>query len=192
MTAIRGAGGWAISLALVLLSACASSPDARVAGAVAPTREGLVPSISPDRAFRGEGGAVTVSALEPRVFVLANRVRAAVGKPELTIRADLIDLARMHALDMANRGYFAHRSPEGEGPGDRADRRRVAYTCLGENLARVRHSRDPAALSVTGWLKSATHRRILLDERGVGYRFTGVGAARSADGTLYIAQVFVR
>jgi uncharacterized protein YkwD len=159
---------------------------------VAPPRQGVVPSARADSAGRGDGAATVVADIEPRVFVLANQLRDYAGVPELELRLDLIDLARSHALDMANRGYFSHYSPEGDGPGDRADHRGVPYECLGENLARVRNSSDPATLSLTGWLRSPSHRRILLDEREVGYLYTGIGVAQAPDGTLYVAQVFVR
>jgi len=174
----------------LFLSACAATggrPEAHVAGVSASVPHG--PAVA---AFEYPGGATIAESLEPRVFELANRVRELCGLDPLEPRVDLIDLARVHALDMANRGYFSHHSPDGEGPGERARRHEVSFYSLGENLARIRNSDRPAPLAIRGWLESAAHRRILLDERGTGYRRTGVGAARAADGTIYIAQVFTR
>jgi uncharacterized protein YkwD len=75
--------------------------------------------------------------------------------------------------------YFAHRSRTGERPS-----RRIARTgwmhgrgCwhVGENLAwgTLRKAR-PAAI-VAAWLRSPSHRRIMLDAR---YRVVGIGVAR--------------
>ena len=144
------------------------------------------------------GCAATESArvepgVETRTFAAANGVRREAGLPELRMRSDLVDVARKHALDMARRGYMAHVSPEGKSPGDRAHEGGVAYAAFAENLARVRHSDDPGDLAVAGWLTSPTHRRNLLaDERGTGYVYTGIGVARAPDGTVSIAQVFLK
>jgi uncharacterized protein YkwD len=93
---------------------------------------------------------------------------------------------------MANRGYFSHYTPEGLGPGDRARRGGVRYGAFAENLARVRNGRAPADLAIRAWLKSPGHRRNLLDEGRVGYRYTGVGVAVAPDGTVLLSQVFLR
>jgi uncharacterized protein YkwD len=108
------------------------------------------------------------------------------------MRMDLMDVARAHAVDMARRGFFSHYAPEGTGPGDRARHFGIRYTALAENLARVRNSGDPAALAVAGWIESPGHRRNLLDEGAVGYRFTGIGVAQGEDGAIYLAQVFLK
>ncbi|MHC4472142.1 MAG: CAP domain-containing protein [Planctomycetota bacterium] len=136
--------------------------------------------------------AVADATLESRVYVLANRIRETAGLEALDLRLDLMEAARRHALDMASRGYFAHVSPEGDGPGERADRQGTRFVAFAENLARVRNSNHPATLALREWLKSPGHRRNLLDESERGYRYTGVGAARASDGTVLIAQVFLR
>jgi uncharacterized protein YkwD len=138
------------------------------------------------------GGVKVDPGVETRTLAAANGVRREAGLPELRMRRDLVEVARRHALDMARRGYMAHVSPEGKNPGDRAHEAGVAYKAIAENLARVRHSDDPGDLAVTGWLTSPTHRRNLLDERGTGYVYTGIGVARAPDGTVNIAQVFLK
>jgi uncharacterized protein YkwD len=139
----------------------------------------------------GDGPRVEPS-LESRTLTAANGARRQAGLPALAVRKDLVAVARKHALDMAERGYFSHYTPEGESPGARARDAGVAYAAYAENLARVKRSDRPDLLAVDGWLKSPTHRRNLLDERGTGYRYTGIGVARAPDGTVHIAQVFLR
>jgi uncharacterized protein YkwD len=177
-----------VVLGFLLAVACASTPEARVAG---------VDSLSGHAAFVAEPAPPEVRArsrlredLEARVLTLANRIREIRGAPVLTPRYDLREVARGHARDMADRAYFSHTSPEGNGPGERA--RHLRFVALGENLARVRNAEDPAFLAVRGWLGSPSHRRVLLDERGVNYEYTGIGAAVAPDGTVYVAQVFLK
>jgi len=181
----------------LLVPACASAgrpaqTEVADAGRIDAVRDagGLLVPVRPD--VLPDDRACLVPSLESRAYVRANRARAERGLPRLDMRLDLIELARMHALDMAERDYFSHDSPEGVGPGDRARREGVSFRVFAENLARVRYARDPAALAVKGWLASPGHRRNLLDERGHGYRYTGVGAARAPDGTVLISQVFLR
>ncbi len=141
---------------------------------------------------RAPGAPRVESRLETRTFALANGARRQAGLPDLEMRLDLVDVARDHAADMARRGYFSHYTPEGAGPGDRAVRAGVEFEAYAENLARVRNAVTPGEAAVDGWLRSPGHRRNLLDERGTGYRYTGIGAVRSSDGSVHIAQVFLR
>jgi len=175
-------------LVILLAVACASTPEARVAG---------VDSLPKRAAFIAEPAPPEVRArshlredLEARVLDLANRIREIRGAPVLTPRRDLRSVARGHARDMADRAYFSHTSPEGNGPGERA--RHISFRALGENLARVRNAEDPVFLAIRGWLRSPSHRRVLLDERGVDYIYTGIGVAVAPDGTVYLAQVFLK
>lgn len=190
---------WALALAPVLLAACAGTPgtrpEARVRGATS-----LMPAASaaaPDRTRPAEPtpaprGSRIDPEVEARMFVLANRARGRHGLGDLELRGDLIDIARRHALDMAERSYFSHYTPEGVGPGDRARAGGVRYGAFAENLARIRHAMEPAGLAVDAWLKSPGHRRNLLDEGRIGYRYTGVGVAVAPDGTVLLSQVFLR
>lgn len=130
--------------------------------------------------------------IESRAFLQANIARDRCGLDGLEIRLDLMDVARVHAVDMARRSYFAHYSPEGMGPGERARSHGIPFHAYAENLARVKYSADPAGLAVIGWIESPGHRRNLLDEGRVGYRYTGIGVAQGEDGAVYLAQVFLK
>ena len=198
-TTIRG-GAVATAALLRLGRASTRGPETRVEGATTVSTAGhrfatpaapVMEAVPPAPRTAPDEPVVDVQ-LEAEVFVFANRVRAEHGESRLTMRGDLIEIARRHALDMAKRGYFSHSSPEGAGPGERARAGAARFGAFAENLARVRRSAEPAELAITGWLESPGHRRNLLDEKGVGYRFTGVGVAIAPDGSVLLAQVFLR
>lgn len=187
---------FALVLVPVLLAACASAsgarPETRVRGAASLVPEAGPADATPAEPARTRHGSRIDPELEALLFVLANRARTGRGLGSLELRGDLIGIARRHALDMAGRGYFSHYTPEGAGPGDRARAGGVRYGAFAENLARVRHAVEPAGLAVDAWLESPGHRRNLLDEGRIGYRYTGVGVAIAPDGTVLLSQVFLR
>src|SRR5690606_11328115 len=77
--------------------------------------------------------------------------------------------ARGHSQDMANRGYFDHKTPEGVGPMQRAQNAGYGGGFVGENIA-AGH-RTPAEV-VQGWMDSPGHCVNMMEPR---YRFLGVG-----------------
>jgi uncharacterized protein YkwD len=112
-----------------------------------------------------------------------NAARGDAGRAPVRTRRSLADAARGHSRDMVERRYFAHDSPEGEGPADRA--RRAGYTRhadswrIGEVLAWSRGETLTAAAVVDLWLGSPPHRRVLLSRR-----YRDVGAAPVAGAPL--------
>jgi uncharacterized protein YkwD len=103
-----------------------------------------------------------------------NAARADAGRAPLRGRPALDDAAGGHSRDMVARRYFAHESPEGEGPADRARRagylRHAVGWRIGEVLAWSRGETLTAAAVVELWLGSPPHRRVLLSRR---YRHIG-------------------
>ncbi len=63
---------------------------------------------------------------EAELFARVNRVRAEHQLIPLKASAQLAQVARAHAEDMARRGYLAHENPEGLNPLQRATRAGVA------------------------------------------------------------------
>jgi uncharacterized protein YkwD len=110
-----------------------------------------------------------------------NAARADAGRAPLQSRTALAHAAEGHSDDMVGRRYFAHESPEGEGPADRARRagymRQADSWRIGEVLAWSRGERLTAAGAVELWLGSPPHRRILLSRR---YRDVGAGPVGGA------------
>jgi uncharacterized protein YkwD len=126
---------------------------------------------------------------EMRVFELINRERRRKGLGELSLDAQLSRLARVYSQKMARENFFSHYDDEGNTVETRARRMRIKnYSKIGENLFSCESNANPPALAVRGWMKSPTHRQNILDG---AYTETGIGIAESADGEIYITQVFV-
>lgn len=102
-----------------------------------------------------------------------NRFRAQNGLKPVTLNKRLNKAAQSHADDMAVRDYFAHNSPEGRHPGNRANDFGYDYQIVLENLAMGYGAPEKV---VEGW-KSSTqgHREAMIDPRvnevGIGYRY---------------------
>jgi hypothetical protein len=80
--------------------------------------------------------------------------------------------AQAKAEDMAARGYFSHKGPDGEEPWVWIDRAGYEYVYAGENLAvRFNDSRDV----VDAWMASPTHRANIVK---ANYQEIGVGLAQ--------------
>jgi uncharacterized protein YkwD len=72
---------------------------------------------------------------EKEMFDLVNKERRANGFKELVWNDQLRDVGRAHCLDMFERNYFSHYTPEGKSPFDRMDEAGIKYKAAGENLA---------------------------------------------------------
>lgn len=115
---------------------------------------------------------------------LTNVERAQHGCPELRVDDRLVAAAQGHSEDMAERDYFSHTSPEGEGPGERA--RDADYPWWsGENIARGQRTAEAV---VDAWMNSEGHRANILNCQSVAI---GMGVADSSRG-LYWTQLFGR
>jgi len=156
---------------------------------------------------------VQVSSLEKRILEQVNAERQKAGLKPLLADPKLVEIARSHSKDMANRHYMAHVNPDGLAPTDRA--RTAGYVCretagrytysgIAENIYQNNLYRRAittgaqtvyewntenmiATTSVTGWMQSSGHRANIL---GSHYAKTGVGVAVSSDQKVYITQDF--
>jgi uncharacterized protein YkwD len=146
------------------------------APAPAPTRPTSRPPVSrpaPAPAPTGSTTAAGATAIEAEVTRLTNAERAKAGCGALRIDARLTAAARGHSADMVDRDYFSHTSPDGRGPGDRAEA--AGYPrWSGENIAA---GYSTAAAVVQGWMNSEGHRANILNcsstATGVGYDARG-------------------
>ena len=148
-----------------------------------------VPAVADVRVERASAAAV-----QQRVLELVNDARARGRRcgneyfpaaSALKISAQLRDAAGAHARDMATRGYFDHRSPDGKAPKDRVLGTGYKPRLSGENIAFGPESAEEA---VAGWLASAGHCANIMDGR---FRDTGIAVATGRKkGHHYWVQTF--
>jgi uncharacterized protein YkwD/uncharacterized membrane protein required for colicin V production len=111
---------------------------------------------------------------EDRMVELVNEERRKVGLRLLVRDATIDGVARAYAIEMLQRGYFSHETPEGLSPFDRMHAGGVEFQVAGENLALA----PTVALAHQGLMDSPGHKaNILRPEFGR----VGIGAA-VADG----------
>lgn len=121
---------------------------------------------------------------EAAVIESVNSHRSSLGLPPLALDERIRALAREHSESMAS----------GKIPLDHSGfETRIAtlgrpYRRAAENAASNRGFTDPAAAAVSRWISSSEHRRNIEGD----FDLTGVGVARSANGTCYFTQIFLK
>ena len=95
----------------------------------------------------------------------------------LTVRSDLVAMARRHSQRMASSGSIYHNGNlANEAPGD--------WQSLGENVGM-----GPSCSDIhNAFMNSASHRKNIVDPK---FNFVGVGVVTASDGTLYVTEVFM-
>ncbi|MBW3587821.1 MAG: CAP domain-containing protein [Actinobacteria bacterium] len=121
----------------------------------------------------GSGAAWAQSSHES-CFV--SKINAARSTP-LTVRSDLVAIARRHSQRMASSGTIFHNGNlANEAPSD--------WQSLGENVGM-----GPSCSDIhTAFMNSPSHRKNILDPK---FNFVGVGVVTASDGTLYVTEVFM-
>ena len=141
----------------------------------------------------GEGDAPNeqVRAYERAIHEQVNEIREERELDALGFDEGLASVAREHSVDMAERDYFSHESPEGERPHDRLDEFFPGYCRgIGENIASVGllPGDDAGAVAdrvVAGWMASEGHRENLLREE---FDEQGIGVAVAEDDRVLVTQ----
>jgi hypothetical protein len=122
------------------------------------------------------------AAWEEEVLDLVNQQRAAGatcgGVPHgpvgpLTMEPRQRCAARLHSLDMIERAYFDHDSPDGVGFCERISELGYGWSAIAENIT----TSSTPALAVSGWMTSTGHCQNImngmLEDTGVGYAAGG-------------------
>ena len=131
-----------------------------------------------------------LDSAENEIFQLINRQRSRSRLEILNWDDDLADLARDYSQEMADENFFSHRDRRGRDVADRAERSGIRrWTKIGENLFFCDGFRNFSNLAVSGWLKSASHRKNML---APDWTKTGIGVAQDRNGRIYITQIFIR
>jgi len=140
---------------------------------------------------------------EMEVHRLINLEREKHGLKTLEYDEELASVAKLHSIDMANDEYFAHETPEGLSPTDRADEAdyvcryqigNIIYSGIGENLHMVKGSsvsflstpESIAELAVSGWMDSPGHKKNILTST---FSKEGIGVSISTF-TIHVTQDF--
>jgi uncharacterized protein YkwD len=133
--------------------------------------------------------AMTASSLERHAFELINAERAKNGEAPLVWDAELCRMAELHSQHMAEQNFFGHVGPDGMNMEHRARSMGLdGWRVLGENIAYNRGFDDPAAFAVQRWMNSDGHRANILNAK---FNRSGVGVVRTAEGRVYLTQVFL-
>ena len=140
-----------------------------------------------------------LAAFERLVLSEVNRVREAAGARPITPDDRLAAIARAHSQDMLDRGFVAHRTPDGRAPGERALRAGYAFREFGENIfsgalydtvTRTQRGdqeralylwyapEELAQLVAEMWMESPSHRENMLAPR---YDYGGIGVVIGPD-----------
>ncbi|WP_245575571.1 S-layer homology domain-containing protein [Alkalicoccus chagannorensis] len=119
---------------------------------------------------------------EKLMFTLLNATRVQQGLDPLAHHERAADAARAHSQDMADRGYFNHRSPEGLNATDRMREAGISFRSRGENISRGHAS---AVFSQQSLFNSDGHRRAMLHP---DFDLVGVGVAKADDNHPYYTQ----
>ena len=117
------------------------------------------------------GASCGIPALPAELLERVNAARAAGRRcgaramgPAAPLKwdASLYSAASSHSSDMARRGYFAHRSPDGRDVSQRASASGYGWRSVGENIA---GGDATVAAVMQGWLASPDHCANIMEPR---------------------------
>jgi uncharacterized protein YkwD len=121
--------------------------------------------------------------LEAAMVVMLNKERISKGIRPLEVDSALIAVARQHSIDMFQRGYFGHITPDGNGPFDRLLQAHIDFLIAGENIALG----PTLILAHEGLMNSPGHRANILDPQ---YGRIGIGIVDGGKYGIMITQLF--
>lgn len=134
------------------------------------------------------GSDAFLASVLPGVLIsLTNDDRSANGEGELTENDLLTKAAQMKADDMAEKGYFAHVTPDGKQPWYWVQQAGYSYEYAGENLA---VNFDDSKDVEEAWMNSPTHRANIVKPV---YTEIGIATARGTykgEEATFVVQFF--
>jgi len=127
--------------------------------------------------------AIAGGGMEAEILRLVNEYRAKKNLPALQTNPTIAAAARKHSKDMAARRVgFGH-----GGFDNRIDKLLHGIKGAYAGAENVAYGSRSAEAVVKLWINSKGHRKNILGK----YNLTGIGIARSKDGTLYFTQIFI-
>ena len=146
-------------------------------------------SVVENEVYTFKADSVSISELEYLLFILINQKRIENRLQPLIWNEQATQIARLHSRNMADYDFFGHEGLDGRKVDGRANlfglRR---WQIIGENIAYNRGYRKPLERVVESWMRSAGHRRNLLNRR---WKESGIGIAIKSNRTYYFTQVFL-
>ncbi len=131
--------------------------------------------------------AFSSAITEENIILLTNHTREEFNLTKLKFSSPLAQAAQAKANDMAEKGYFAHTSPDGRLPWDFMKAEGYEYIMAGENLA----VNFLEAESVeNAWMNSPTHKANIINKN---YEEIGIGIAQGNYGnrqSIFVVQMF--
>jgi uncharacterized protein YkwD len=112
---------------------------------------------------------------EDNMLQRINAARGSAGLSRLRVDAALQTAARAHSLDMYERHYFSHQTPDGKTPFDRLQAVNAHYLTAGENIA---FAPDPSQ-AWDSLIQSPDHRANILNP---DFQCVGIGAYKGLGG----------
>jgi len=121
-----------------------------------------------------------------------NKRRRNNGLAELQYNNHLSAIALQHSRDMAEKDYFSHESPEGNGTSDRYRTFGHDTKSSGENIAKeyshlTQSPMESAKAVVDAWMDSPGHRENILRDQ---FDEEGIGVFLESSGAMYVTQNF--
>lgn len=140
-----------------------------------------------------ENPSIDGKVLEKSIFEKVNEARQYYGRKPFVHSERVRLIARLHSKDMAERGFFSHRNPDGEG----SPKRHEEYGgCdnTNENILKWEDipSNDTSQIAsrvVSSWKNSSGHNASMLTTYD---KVSGVGVYITENRTLYVTQNFCR
>ncbi len=132
------------------------------------------------------------------MFDIHNDLRGSNGEGSLAIDAQLVQLARQRAQDMADADCFSHYGPTNSGSCPQSGTAIFAtmlgaisypYQIAGENLARNNYPIEQSVdVVLRGLMDSAPHRGLILDAT---FTHIGVANVEDAEGMKYYVMILL-
>jgi uncharacterized protein YkwD len=129
-------------------------------------------------------GPAAAAPAEDQLLALANAARVKAGCAPLQRDARLTAAAAVLARAMAEQNFFGHTGKDGSSLRARVNAQGYRYRAAAENIAAGRRT---AAEAMQNWLRSAGHRKNLLNCR---YSQTGVAMVYQADDAPLPGQTY--
>lgn len=131
--------------------------------------------------------------LESEIFEQVNERRVDADEEPFVHSKRVRLIARLHNKDMAERHFFNHTNPDGEGSSERHSKYN-GCNVTNENVAKWRKLPSNeveviASTIVDGWANSSAHNTTQMSEY---YHVSGVGVYVTENRTLYVTQNFCR